>query len=496
MRSLKPNLRSKIISIFMGLSITFSGHALADDESASMPHAEHSSANAPSSKTLQLPEVIRLASERYPLILAALADVDAARGEATAAQGGFDPIWRTSGTLAPLGGYTNFRADTSVEQPTSLWGMSLFAGYRLSSEKDSFPVYDQKLGTNAFGEVRAGVRVPLLRDGPIDRRRASLARAELSVKIAEWTAEQQRLEVIRLASHRYWDWVAAGKRAAIARAWLNLAERRDTDLQTRAASGDIASIDRTENQRAILQRRSAVLAFERAFAEAENELALFLRDEQGSLIPLGAYKPPSDLPSLGDSSTLDAQSAERRALNSRPELPKLGAQREQAEIERNWAQNQRLPAIDVVLSGSKDFGPGDAKWDKPALEASIYIDIPLLARVAQGRARAAAGTAARLEQQEKLSRDRIAADVRNALVAVRTAKERARLSQDELSVATTLEQAEYEKFRAGESTLLLVNVREQATAEAGLRRIDALADYHKSMANYQAAIAAKPNSAP
>lgn len=449
-----------------------------------------------SSKVLGLDEVLRMAGERYPLILAALSDVDTAQGERVSAAGGFDPLWRASGTLAPLGGYQNFRADTMVEQPTPIWGLSLFAGYRISSEKDSFPVYDQKLATNQLGEARVGVRIPVLRDGPIDRRRASLSRAELGVEIAKQSVTQQRLEIIRLASHRYWDWVAAGLRLAIVKDWLLLAEKRDADIGTRAASGDIAAIDRSENQRTILQRKAAVVAFDRMFYEATQELSLFCRDEQGAVIPVDASRLPTSIPETSVENLMDTQAAERQALEQRPELPRLKAQQDQARVEREWAQNQMLPAVDVVLSGSKDFGPGDPKLDKAAFEASLFIDIPLFARVARGRAQAANGTMARLEQQQRITQDRIVADIRNAVMALKTAAQRAKLAREESSVAKMLEKAEFEKFFAGESTLLLVNLREQATAEAALRQVDALADLQKSIANYRAATASSLRSSP
>ncbi len=444
---------------------------------------------ASSANILNLGEVVRMADDRYPLIAAALSDVEAAEGERTAAAGGFDPLWRASGTVAPMGGYQNFRADTFVEQATPVWGLSLFAGYRISSEKDSFPVYDQKLATNQLGEVRAGIRIPVLRDGPIDRRRAQVRRSELGVEIAKLSVTQQRLEIIRLASHRYWDWVAAGRRLAIVKDWLQLAQQRDADIATRAKSGDIAAIDRTENQRTILQRKAAVVAFERMLVEATQELSLFSRDEQGVIVPIDNSRLPSAIPEASADALMNDKAAERSALENRPEIPRLKAQQDQALVERDWARNQMLPAVDVVLLGSKDFGPGDPKWDKPAFEASLFIDIPLLARVAKGRAQAAGGLLGRLEQQERLTRDRIVADVRNAAVAVRTALERAKLSREEFSVAAALEKAEFEKFFAGESTLLVVNLREQATAEAALRLVDALTDVHKSIASYRAATA-------
>lgn len=441
---------------------------------------------AVSGGTLTLDEVVKAADERHPMIVVALRDVDAAQGDQLAAEGGFDPVWRASGTIAPVGGYRNGRVDTVVEQPTPLWGTSVFAGYRIASGMETFPIYDQKLATNQFGEVRAGVRVPLLRDGPIDRRRATITRTTLGVDIAKLEVTRQRIEIVRLAAHRYWDWVSAGRRLSIAREWLSLASKRDDDIASRARSGDVAEIDRTENQRTMLQRRAAVVSAERALFEAGTELSMFYRDDKGAPVVPDVSRLPSVIPDVSGIDALDPKVAEVQAYARRPELSTIDAQRTQARVELDLARNQRLPAVDVVVAGSKDFGPGDPKWDKPAVEVSLVVDIPLLARPARGRADSAEATRAKLDQRERFMKERIGVDIRNAWMALRTAKDRADLAREELRIAEALEKAEFDKFNAGDSTLLIVNLREQAAAEAAIRLVDGLVDVHKAVATYRA----------
>lgn len=50
-----------------------------------------------------------------------------------------------------------------------------------------------------------------------------------------------------------------------------------------------------------------------------------------------------------------------------------------------------------------------------------------------------------------------------------------------------LEQAERVRFEQGDSNLLTVNIREQQTAEAELREIEALFDFHRAVADLRAA---------
>ena len=162
------------------------------------------------SAPLTLDDVLKSVRERFPLVQGAQQDVQAAAGEVRASEGAFDIQWKTRATSSLLGYYENDRIDSIIEKPTQIWGTSLFAGYRLGV--GDFAVYDGKLETNPGGELRAGLNVPLWRDGPLDRRRANIQRAGFSVVIADAQLSQQRIEAVRLATARYWDWVGAGQK--------------------------------------------------------------------------------------------------------------------------------------------------------------------------------------------------------------------------------------------------------------------------------------------
>ncbi|MDI1479823.1 TolC family protein [Polyangium sp. y55x31] len=436
---------------------------------------------------LRLDELVRAVEQRFPLILAAQQERAAAEADRLSASGGFDPSWRTSAAVIPIGGYPSQRLDTFVEQPLPWWGSSVFAGYRLGLGE--YPVYDGKLATNQYGEVRAGARLNLWRDGPIDRRRASIRRAELGVDAAAQGADQQRIEATRLASFRYWDWVAAGRRLAVARTWLDLALVRDDALARRVETGDVPAFERQENQRAILQRRAQLASAQRALEQAAIELSLFLRAPDGSAILPEPARLPASMPEPTPLDVTRVRADERTAIERRPELKRLDAQKEQAEVERRWAENQKRPAIDLVVVGSQDLGPGDPKQSKPVLEAAVVVDIPLLNRVANGREQAAAAQVSRIEAQARLQRDRVVADVRDAASALAAAEQRASIARAEVDVARKLADQELRRFGLGEGTLLLVNLREQAALEAALRQIDAVADWQKALAAYHAATA-------
>jgi outer membrane protein TolC len=433
---------------------------------------------------LTLADVLRSAEAAYPPLRAAELERDLARADVLSAEGGFDVSWRTRASATPLGYYQYQRIDTVIEVPTQLWGSTFFAGYRLG--RGNIPSYYGELDTLSQGEVRGGVNVPLWRNGPTDRRRASLWRAEAGRRVADLSVAQQRLEIERAASVRYWDWVAAGRRLAVARDLLALAVARDEGLRARVERGDLPAFERNDNARAILQRQSQLASAERALQGAALELSLFVRRADGSPDVPDSSRLPSGLPEPAPVDPARQESVEA-AVRRRPELGRLLALREQSEIELRWAENQRAPALDAQVVASRDIGGGSPTLRPTVLEAAVLLDVPLQTRVAQGRVDAAGAQIARVEAQRAFARERIAVEVRDALVALDTSRQRVEVARREIDLARQLEQGERSRFDLGESTLLLVNLREQATVDAALREVDALADYHRAAAAYRAA---------
>ena len=450
--------------------------------------------SAAAAQPIELATVLRSVEAHYPLIAAAERDRDAADAELLGAEGAFDPQWRTRAAVSPLGYYQPLTLDTMLTQPTPLWGAQLFAGYRLGQglSYTGIPVYDGKLETNALGELRAGVSIPLWRNGPVDRARAGIRRAEIGRTVASLGVSQQRIEAARAATVAYWEWVAAGRRLAVARALLALAEARDAGLAARVARGDLPRFERTDNARSVVQRRGFAVTAQRALEQAAIALSLYLRDAQGRpLLPeparlVDALPPPVRLPegcaarSAGD------------AVSRRPDVRRLEAQRAQLEVERELAENQRRPAIDLTVAVSQDLGDGPEPRRPPVLEAGLVLDIPLRNRAAEGRARAAAAAVARVGEQERMARDRASAELRDAASAMEAARQRWAVAREELGLAAELAAQERSRFALGEGTLLVVNLREQAEAEAALRQVDALAEFQRALAAWRLAVASVP----
>ena len=441
-------------------------------------------------QTLMLEDVLDSVKQHYPPLLAALQEEALADADLLQAQGQFDVMVRGRWDSDSLGYYTNRRWTFGFEQPTTFLGMSFLGGYRLG--EGEYAPYDGKLDTRSGGEWQTGVRLPLLRDRAIDRRRADLSKATLGRQIARLSVQQQKLAITFLASRTYWNWVAAGRRFRVTQAVLQIAENRQTFLDESVKGGLLPAIDAADNRRAVLQRKGQVVEAERLLQQAAIELSLFLRDNRGlSVLPRPEQLPEGfpDTEALSNERVADDTIL---AIRQRPELPRLEAQRGQVQIDAEHARNQRLPAVDVVAGFTSESGNGIVRRGPQELKAGVSFELPWQRRSATGRLRAAEARSQQIRQREQFTRDQVLAEVHDAASAVQTAFDRTRVVTDEVTVSRELEDAERTRFELGEGTLFQLNLREMATLESAQREIAAKADYHRAVAGYKAAIGVVP----
>jgi outer membrane protein, heavy metal efflux system len=471
------HLRSVALVIVLGATqLAYSASAYAQPSSES---------TVATTTSLTLGQVLESVERSFPLLNAAKVELDVAAGETLSAIGGFDATWKTRISAVPIGYYDGFRIESTLERPVDLWGASAFAGWRLGTGK--FASYDGKLQTLEFGEFRAGVNVPLVRNGPIDRRRATIGRAELGQEVAKLTVAEQKIVYRRNAAIRYWNWVASGKRLDVANQLLRMVLDRDAAITTRVAKGDLPAIERVDNARAIAQRRGQVASATRAIEQASIELGLYFRDAAGNPVLPSKDALPPDFPAfvaqvnMGDVAT---------ALTRRPEAKRFGLQAQQQSIEERYARNQLQVGLDLQAAVSQDLGRSiSARPDlqQTVLELSLLVDIPIETRQFRGRRDSAAAANRRLTLQQQFAYDRIRADVRDAQSALRAVLQRHAAAAEEAKLAEQLEEAERTRFNQGDSTMLILNLREQQAAEAEVREIDARADYWRTLADAAAA---------
>ncbi|MCU0672528.1 MAG: TolC family protein [Myxococcota bacterium] len=433
-------------------------------------------------------EVIASTERHHPRVQAAMLREEVAEAELMAARGGFDPYLSAYGALRTGGYYELRRLDVELRQPTPLWGAEVYAGYRYGRGVDddaNYPsYYDDE--TLRGGEIRAGLLVPLWRDGPFDARRAARARAELRIEQTQGTREAIELDLKQKAAEAYWKWVAAGRKLRVAEELLELATRRLEQTRARAAAGAIAEVDALEAERAVLSRQSSVIAARRGLEATALVLGLFVRDSGGDPRPPSEDRLPDGLPVPDSIGAADVMFP--AVLACHPRLRAARASLRATDVDRDLARAQRGPRIDLGLEISRDLGQSDGDSTLPGtvFESKVRFAMPILLRGERGRLEATEQRFLAESEDLRLMEDDLRTELGDAVSQWNAARERYELAVRLVDVMRRLAVAEERRFQAGATDLLVVNLREQSLSEAELSLVDAAAELWMARARWDA----------
>ncbi len=450
--------------------------------------ADAEAVDAPSA-AIELTDVLDSVERSFPLVLAALEEVEIAGARLLAAEGGLDTRLATSGKFRPSGAREADSLDLFVEQPLAPLGASLFGGYRIGSG-DFYP-YEEGALTDGGGEFRVGGALPLLQGRSVDARRVAVWRARLEQELADPEVRARRIEIALDATRAYWAWVAAGRQREVARRLLGLARDRTEQLEVAVTEGELPRLTLVENERLVVEREAGLVRAERGLERAAIALSLYWRDEQGRPeVPVDALLPyefPAPLPSEQVLLPTDVEFA----LKQRPEPLRARLEIESLDLERELTRNQSLPRLDLGVAASQDLGgaakPIDDKGDFE-LQLTISGSVPLQRRDARGRSLELDARRRQLERSLQLEQERVVSEVQDARSALSRSWEQIGQARRNVDLANRLAEAERFQFSVGESDLLRVNLREQQTAVSAARYVDVLREHFEAVARYRAVL--------
>ncbi len=447
--------------------------------------------NGPRGPALPLEEVLASTERTYPPFQATLLERLGAEADILSARGSFDLNINSDARNYPLGYYNRYLWDAFVEQPLFDSGGEFFAGYRLAQGK--WPTYYNYLNTRGGGAFVSGVKLPLLKNRAIDGRRAKLFQTEIERRKVEPTILKERVSLFKNAAKIYWEWVAAGQVLLVTEQLVASVESRYQGLEQLAASRtNVRPIDLESFRVSVIARQQQLVEARRRFQEAAIELSLFLRDAQGFPELPDPQRVPTEFPTVPPPDPAQIQRDLEVAMRLRPEILSLRLATNKLEIERQYALNQMLPSLYVYIYTEQNVGDREKDLGSDfrpfIMESSLLFDVPLQRRYARGRVLAADTELRQLAFQCRFATDRIRADVQEAMALVTAGWQQVQLYRDYEERYRRLERAERELTDSGLSTVLNVFIREQATADALVGRLNAEAKYQGALAEYRAAM--------
>jgi outer membrane protein TolC len=146
-----------------------------------------------------------------------------------------------------------------------------------------------------------------------------------------------------------------------------------------------------------------------------------------------------------------------------------------------------LPKIDLGVESARDQGDGPQRLDGTEIIGLVKLSIPLQRNLGYGQTAAAQARLRQLENEQRLLADTIRVEVQNLATDLQLNSTNLDLSDQEVTLAVKMQEAERQLLANGTSNLFLVNSREEKTAEARVKNILSNMYVLKAFGSYNAA---------
>jgi outer membrane protein TolC len=409
----------------------------------------------------------------HPSVLRELEKLGAKEADLLSARGSFDTRLEADARSYADGFYTGSNASSRLLQPLEIGGADVFTEYRVGN--GSFPVYEDELVTLDGGELSLGFEFSLLRDRAVDSRRNKLRLSEMGVDAQRFQIEEKKLELFRQASELYWAWRYQNQVLGVFRKLLEVAEKRQTQLEKRAEAGDLAPFDVKDNQRIILKRREQILKEEMKLEEIQAKLSIYLREEGGDPLDFSSTKPPSRMLSRPNP-VPQLVSLLSNARSMRPEFQILDFRQKMIFQEQGFAESNVLPRLDLRSTLSRDLGNGSVSRQDEEWKVGLQFELPLQRREAKGDLMRLESELRQVRYERQLLEEQVNARLKVLLRLWKKSKQRLDTLEHEVKATAELEEGERLRFGNGDSNLIFVALREVASGEVLQRKLATFAN--------------------
>lgn len=407
------------------------------------------------------------------------------------------------------------------------------------------------LGVGGIGAIYSssmGIRYtqPLFRNFGIDNNRRNLKIARRRLEQTDADFRRQTIDTIAQVQRTYWDLVFALRDQQNRVANLDLTRENLRQIEARINAGAAAPLARWEVETELANRESDLLVATQQVAITENSLKQLILRDATSAEWWETYV-PTDRPAFSlDIISLD--SAIKDAMDNRFELRRLKLANDINKIDIDYFRNQTKPQIDLNTTFSLDglsrggtnqsfttdfftrsqdlslfaainrtrldagltaldspppvvipaqsgflFGgfsrslANTFRSDAPNYSIGVTISFPFRNRTAKAGLAGAQVLENQIATQLRAQEQVVIVEVRNAVQAVETGKQRVLTARRARENAEKQLEGERTLFESGKSTTFLLFQRENALTNARNAEIRAETDYNKAIADLQRA---------
>ena len=366
------------------------------------------------------------------------------------------------------------------------WGTK----YLLEVNDDRDETVNGSIAKSSDAQVLLEVKQPLLKGFGLNDRYAEADLAKNKLKIQTWLFKDVVMDTVRDVIRAYADLYFAKQNLEVAIKNRDLASKLVEDNRKRVEVGRAAKSDIVNAEAGYARREEAIIIAERLQRIQENRFKLLISDDIDALIDYRIEIAALPKPQPFDS---DVLADFRQAMLLRPDYQAalLNVNGRQIELKRD--KRRVLPELDLVLrygltgeALGEDSAFGSLRDQRASTSyAGLNLSIPFPNRTNKAQLAAAELTLAREKIDIKKLKQAILIDIDNAAARVLANWRRIEATKKAQMFAERSLDAEEKLLRAGRSKSFFVLRLQEDLARAQIRQIQAVADYFKSLADYE-----------
>jgi outer membrane protein TolC len=403
----------------------------------------------------------------------------------------------------------SFSQDAGLQQNVK-WGGGRYS-FSIDGSKVTSSAVDSRYNPQLSSNLTAQYVQPLLRGFKTDNLRQQIETSQNNQVIADIGLREQVTVTGLAVRNAYFDLIGAIEGHKVALESLQLAQESLKNNQTKVEVGTLAPIDIIEAEAEVASNEEAVINAEARIKTVEDRLRyLVLNPAQPDFWTVRLE--PTDAPSLTPVA-VDVEGAVTNALANRTDIARLKKQNENIDVSVRFAENSRMPGLDVVanynvigLAGTQfQFGQG---FPPPVIDSSVRSfsqalsdvfgqdfrtwSVALAFSYPLGTSQADAAVASgRLQRQQGAVNLRdlelqVATAVRDAARQVNTNLKRVEATQKARDRAQRRLEAEQKRMTVGLSSTFQLFQAQRDLSRQRQQEVNAMIDYNRSVVGFEA----------
>ncbi len=417
---------------------------------------------------LSFNEYLGMVKKFHPLVKIADLKISDAQANLLMARGAFDPKIEADFSNKEFNDKTYYSLFNGGFKIPTWYGIEVKGGF----ESTEGLYLNPQNSAPTDGLTYAGISVPVLQGFLINQRMADLKKAKININLSNAERNLQAIQVLHSASIAYFNWKKSYDEFKLYETYLKNAEIRFKGIKTLVEQGDKAAIDSVEAgitvKNRLLNKEDALLKLTKSRLELSN----YLWTSNTIPIELEEQMFPEEklFSNIQDYLKTDELNLVDFSIDNHPKINAINYKINMLEIDRKLKSNQLLPKIDIgynYINTPNQF----QEFQFQNYKLGVNFAFPLFLRKERGSLKL---TKQKIESEKfaiSFEKEQINNKITSQKAELISLKKQGTIISELVNDNTTLLNSEERLFEMGESSLFLINTRENNLVLAQLSKI-------------------------